>query len=201
MPQPITTVASINNYGTMRGFTVHLQAVPRYVSGSNFVQVNISNGGTLQSSFSGSGVHLNTEHPTQPIRGISSMGPTSVVITPNATTWPVSTNVRTNLFNDGQVFNPQEDDAPTAPAAPLALPKLSTNQVVSTKFSFTSTSHHLQFPERPAEEPQQRPGGPRTERCSNAWHYRKEAAQSSRQRSILLTAIPERTLIHPWRAR
>ncbi len=132
LAQPATTIASINNYGTMRGFTVHLQAVPRYVPGSNTVQINITSNGTIQSSASGSGVHLNTEHPTQPLRGASALQGESIVITPNATTWPTSPNIRTTLINDGEILNPQEDEAPTAPAAPLALPKLSSNQVVST---------------------------------------------------------------------
>ncbi len=134
--QPATTIASINNYGTMRGFTVHLQAVPRYVAGNpGLVQINIANGGSIQSGPDSAGVHLNTEHPTQPLRGVSSLFVGSQIITPNATDWPTSANVRTHLFNDGEVLNPQEHEAAAAPAAPLALPKLASNEVVSTRSS------------------------------------------------------------------
>jgi hypothetical protein len=133
LAQPATTIASINNYGTMRGFTVHLQAVPRYVPGlTNFAQINITSDALIQSSAGSSGVHLNTQHPTQPLQSQTALQGNSTVITPNAAAWPTSANIRTHLVNDGEIINPQEDDAPTAPAAPLALPRLSSNQVVST---------------------------------------------------------------------
>lgn len=131
--EPISGLATINNFGSLSGFTVHLRAIPHYdPASSGFVQINITNGGTIASSAQGSGVHLDTVHPTQPVTGLTSLLAGSTIITPNPLAWPTSANVQTQLFNDGEVLAPQEDEAPTAPAAPLAIPRLSGSGVVAT---------------------------------------------------------------------
>lgn len=135
--QPSTGISSINNFGVLRGYSVHLRAVPRFEPGaSGFVQINISNGGTIESSASGSGVNINTLHPTTPAVGTTSLLAGSQVITPNAANWPTSGNVQGFLLNDGQALDPQEDEAPTVPTEPIAIPSLdnagSTGNVSST---------------------------------------------------------------------
>lgn len=133
LAQTVDGVATINNFGTMKGFTVHLQAVPRYEPGnSGLVQINVTNGGIIQSNASGSGVHIDTIHPTQPVVGTTSLLAGSSVITPNANAWPTSTNVKTILINDGEVLEPTEDEAPTVAAAPAAVPRLGGTGVVAT---------------------------------------------------------------------
>lgn len=130
--EPAVGLATVNNFGTLSGFSVHLRAIPHYdPAASGFIQINITNGGIIASNASGSGVHLNTVHPTQPAVGYTALRPGSQVFTPNPAAWPTSANVQTLLFNDGEVLAPQEDDAPTAPAAPLASPKLSGTGVVA----------------------------------------------------------------------
>lgn len=131
--QTVDGVATINNFGTMKGFTVHLQAVPRYEPGNpGLVQINITNGGIIQSNASGSGVHINTIHPTQPVVGTTSLLAGSSVITPNASSWPTSANVKTILLNDGEVLEPTEDEAPTVAGPPAAIPRLGGTGVVAT---------------------------------------------------------------------
>lgn len=133
LSQPLSGQATINNFGSLSGFTVHLQAVPHYdPSATDFFQVNIINAGSIAASAQGSGVHLNTVHPTQPLQSLTALRPGSKVITPNAANWPTSANVQTYLMNEGEVLEPAEDNAPTAPAAPLALPKLSGTGVTAT---------------------------------------------------------------------
>ena len=130
--EPAVGLATINNFGSLSGFSVHLRAIPHYdPATSGFIQINITNGGIIASNASGSGVHLNTIHPNQPVVGYTALRPGSQIFTPNPAAWPTSANVQTLLFNDGEVLAPQEDDAPTAPAAPLAIPKLSGSGVVA----------------------------------------------------------------------
>ena len=125
LTQPSTSIASINNFGVLRGYSVHLRAVPRFdPAGPGLVQINITNGGVIESSAGGSGVHVNTLHPTAPVVGTTSLLAGSQLITPNSADWPTSGNVQGFLFNDGQLLDPQEDEAPTVPTEPIAIPTL-----------------------------------------------------------------------------
>lgn len=128
LAQSAVRTTTINNYGTMRGYTVHLNAVPRYVPGLPVSEFIILNEGTVASR---AGVNWDTRHPTLPVTGQSATGPNSLIITPNSSTWQTSSLVHTVAHFDGPVIEPSEDDVAARPT-PIALPKFSTDTVAST---------------------------------------------------------------------